>query len=143
MKTSIHFNNAQFNFVTGFVMSYSWHLLFITLFLLTGEVCWADSITNLTEAKVARIVDAIKRIENSTKYPYGIKSINTYGNETYARKICRNTVINTHGRWLKAGAKGDFLDYLADRYCPPSGHDSDPKGNYNWKKNIHKLVDNH
>jgi len=30
-----------------------------------------------------------------------------------------------------------FLDYLADKYCPPS---VDKQGNINWKKNIHKLV---
>ncbi len=91
----------------------------------------------LSETNLNKIVNAIYRIEGgaNTKYPYGIMSVKT----TDPRGVCLNTVRNTHIRWINAGKKGDFLDYLANRYCPAS---VDPTGNRNWKKNIHKLVDN-
>lgn len=98
----------------------------------------AMAATPMTDARANHIADAIKKVENSKKYPYGIKSINTNGDEVKARRICINTVKNNYIRWQNAGSKGDYLDFLADRYCPPS---ADPVGNKNWKKNIHKLVD--
>jgi hypothetical protein len=87
-----------------------------------------------------KVVKAIYQVEGGakTKYPYGIKSINTHGDVAKAKRICENTVRNNYARWIKAGREGSFLDFLADRYCPPS---ADPQGNVNWKKNIHKLVD--
>ena len=89
-----------------------------------------------------KIVKAIYQVEggNKTKYPFGIKSINTNGNYNKAKKICENTVRNNYIRWQRAGKKGNYLDFLGNRYCPPS---SDKQGNINWKRNMHKLVDNH
>lgn len=90
---------------------------------------------NLSEAKVNKIADAIYKLEggNKTAYPYGIKSIKT----SNPREVCKTTIRNNYQRWQKAGSKGDFLDFLADRYCPPS---CDSQGNKNWKINIHRLV---
>ena len=87
-----------------------------------------------------RIADAIYVIEGGkkTKYPYGIKSINTKGNVIVARKICINTINNTHKRWIAANKPNDFLDFLADRYCPST---CDKQGNKNWKANIRKLIE--
>lgn len=87
---------------------------------------------------VERLADAIKRQENSLKYPYGIKSIPIKGNtraerEAYARKICVNTIRNNHRRWRSAGSRGNYIDFLADRYCPAA---DDPQGNANWKRNV-------
>ena len=84
------------------------------------------------------MVDAIWRVEGGakTKHPYGIKSIDTRGDADAARRICTNTVRNNWRRWESAGKPGAFLDFLADRYCPPS---VDAKGNFNWKRNI-KLI---
>lgn len=53
-----------------------------------------------------------------------------------ARRVCRNTVVNNYARWVKAGKRGSYLDYLANKYCPIS---HDKKGNINWKKNIRKV----
>ena len=95
----------------------------------------------LDEATAERLVNAIFRIENSKKYPYGIKSIQIKGNtqeerELYSRRICLNTVVNNHQRWLKAGKPGSYLDYLGGKYCPIS---ADPKGHRNWLVNIRKV----
>lgn len=87
-----------------------------------------------------KIADAIYIIEGGkkTKYPYGIKSINTKGNAAKARRICINTIHNTHKRWLAANKPIAFVDYLANRYCPPS---VDKVGNRRWKANIRKFVE--
>jgi hypothetical protein len=85
-----------------------------------------------------QIASAIYRLEGGTKAksPYGILSVKVRSTE-HARQVCLTTIRNNRARWIKAGAKGDYLDFLADRYCPPS---VDAVGNRNWKKNIHKLL---
>jgi hypothetical protein len=79
------------------------------------------------------IVNAIYKAEGGKKaqYLYGIRSV-SYKNEAEARKICFNTVRNNRKRWIKAGPKGEYLVFLANRYCP-IGASNDPKGlNKNW-----------
>ena len=85
-----------------------------------------------------QIANAIYKLEGGkkAKAPYGILSMREKSPQ-HARQICMNTIRNSRARWLKAGRPGDELDYLADRYCPPS---ADPAGNRNWKRNIHKLT---
>jgi len=78
------------------------------------------------------IVNAIKLAENSARYPYGIKSIDTGGNEEYARKICFNSVRNGRERWKKAGKPDDLIVFIGKRYCPPTEHSL----NKNWVKNV-------
>jgi hypothetical protein len=86
-----------------------------------------------------KIVAAVYQIEGAgrTKYPYGVRSIDTKGDVDKARRICANTVRNQFIRWQKWGKTNDFLISLADRYCPSA---CDRTGNINWKKNIVKLV---
>ena len=91
----------------------------------------------LSDAELARIANAIKRIENSTKYPYGVKSIDTKGDEAYARKITINSIRNNWSRYEKSGSTNYFGDFMADRWCPAK---ADPQGNINWKKNFRALV---
>ena len=79
-----------------------------------------------------QIANAIYRAENSVKYPYGIKSINTHGNKDYARKICLNTIRNNRVRFAKQTKYKDFIEFLGSRYCPVSAH----KLNRNWVKNV-------
>jgi hypothetical protein len=79
-----------------------------------------------------QIANAIYRAENSVKYPYGIKSIDTHGDKAYARKICLNTIRNNRGRFLKQTKYQDFIEFLGSRYCPPSAHSL----NKNWVKNV-------
>jgi hypothetical protein len=74
---------------------------------------------------VERLADAIYKAENSKKFPYGIKSINTHGNEKYARKICINSIKNAQKRWVKAGKPEDFIVFMGRRFSPP-------KQNPNW-----------
>lgn len=72
-----------------------------------------------------------------TKYPYGIKSIDTHGDEKLAKRICLNTIRNSRKRWEKAGMPGDEIHFLALRYCPPSAH----LLNRNWEKNVRSLLE--
>ena len=90
----------------------------------------------LPPSQVDRYVDAIKRVENSPRYPYGIKSVKAK-NASEARQVCRNTVVNNYRRWEAAGKPGEFVNFLADRYCPPS---ADPAGNANWKRNMKAIL---
>lgn len=83
-----------------------------------------------------RLLKAIWALEggNRTKWPYGIK---VRYKTTSPRQACLNTIRHKHADWVSAGSRGDFRDYLADRYCPAKG---DPQGNANWHKNIHLLT---
>jgi hypothetical protein len=116
--------------------------LLIGLVLITSTVA-----AKLPEVEANKLVDAIYKIEGGTKtkHPYGIKSIPIKGNTeaeklAYARKICWNTVQNTHDRWLKAEKPIPFDIYLRNRYCP-IGAKNDPKGlNDNWLKNLRKVM---
>ena len=85
-----------------------------------------------------QIANAIYKLEGGAraKAPYGILSMKV-SSSAMARKICMTTIRNSRARWLKAGRPGDELDFLADRYCPPS---ADPVGNRRWKINIHKMT---
>lgn len=55
-----------------------------------------------------------------------------------ARAICLNTIRNSQARWRDAGAPGRFIEFLGNRYCPPS---VDPVGNTNWVKNVQWFLD--
>ena len=79
-----------------------------------------------------KIADAIRLAENSKKFPYGIKSIDTHGDEVYARKICLNTIRNNKKRFLKQTKYTDFIEFLGSRFCPPSAHSL----NKNWVSNV-------
>ena len=92
-----------------------------------------------------RLVEAIGKAENSVKYPYGIKSINTHGDKVLARKICLNTVNNNIARWQWARQNGDtrdFIEFLGARFCPTINATDDPTGlNKNWVKNVRYLYE--
>lgn len=107
-----------------------WGLLAILLSVI------AASGQALNQKEANRLADAIYRTEGGAKakVPYGILSMKVRSKQ-HARKICLNTIQNTYRRWVESGKKGDFVDYLADRYCPPS----DSEGNRNWKRNIRLL----
>ena len=93
----------------------------------------------LASNDVAKISAAIYKLEggNKTKYPYGVRSINTGGDVSKAKRICENTIRNNFVRWQKAGRKENYLDFLAGVYCPKS---SDPKGYINWRRNIRAMI---
>ena len=89
----------------------------------------------MTDARASLIANAIFKIEGGTKtkHPYGVLSVKT----SNPRKVCINTIKNNYIRWIKAGGHGDYLDFLANVYCPKS---ADPRGNKNWHHNIHAYV---
>jgi hypothetical protein len=110
----------------------------ITSVILAQVLITSAAYAKLPTPEADRIVQAIYKVEGGSKarVPYGILSVRVSSKEE-ARKICTNTVQRNHDRWLKAGEPGDYLDFLADRYCPKS---EDPKGNRNWKKNIRAFL---
>jgi len=65
------------------------------------------------------IVEAIGKAENSEKFPYGVKSIDTHGDKERARKICLNSVRNGRSRWIAAGKPDDLIVFIGRRYSPP------------------------
>lgn len=110
--------------------------LWIILFL--GLAIWLMLVSTGNADNVDIIVEAIGKIENSEKYPYGIKSIDTGGNKEVARKICRNTVLNNMRRFKKQSKYNDYFEFLGSRYCPVQG---DKTGlNKNWVKNIRAVL---
>jgi hypothetical protein len=96
------------------------------------------NLSTISPAHIEHVADAIYRVEGGSKarVPYGILSVKVSG-EVEARRVCKNTIRNNHIRWKAAGHKECYLDFLADKYCPPS---VDKQGNINWKKNIHKIL---
>ena len=107
---------------------------FIILASLTPTLAFAK----LPENEAAKLVNAIYHVEGGAKAkaPFGILSVRVSSLD-HARKICFSTVQNNHDRWIKAGKPGEYVDFLADRYCPKS---ADPKGNRNWKRNIRAFL---
>ena len=82
------------------------------------------------------ITEAIGKAENSVRYPYGIKSIDTNGDVAYARRICMNSVRNNERRWINAGRPGCFIEFMSRRFCPIGAPD-DPTGlNKHWSSNV-------
>jgi len=81
-----------------------------------------------------RIADAIYRAEGAqhARVPYGILSVKVR-NADEARRVCLNTIRDAREHWVAAGRPGNFIDFLADIYCPAQ---VDPAGNRHWKHNV-------
>lgn len=80
-----------------------------------------------------QLANAIFKAENSKTHPYGILA--TYKHTT-PRQACLNTIAHKRRDWIKAGSHGDFITYLASKYCP-IGAGNDPTGlNVNWERNV-------
>lgn len=61
----------------------------------------------------SQLADAIYKVENSKKYPYGI--MKQYKN-TSPRQACLNTINSRLKKWLKTDQETDFIDYLGQTY---------------------------
>lgn len=105
------------------------------LMLLLASLCQGAEIEYSNE----QIAEAIFRAENSKKYPYGIKSVNTHGNKEYARKICLNTIRNNRKRFAKQAKYKDFISFLGSRYCPTT-IPNEYALNRNWVKNVNYFL---
>jgi len=104
-------------------------IFFKTIIILLCVSC-AFAFTN------EQIADAIYKAENSVKYPYGIKSIDTHGDKDYALTICLNTIRNHRKRHADHYCGLDFITCLGNRYCPPTAH----KLNANWVRNVNYFL---
>jgi len=48
--------------------------------------------------------------------------------------VCIHSISNSIIRWEKAGKSKPFIEFMADRYCPPQpDHDR-------WVRNVTKLM---
>ena len=112
-----------------------------------GKVCAAAfddavavNIRTELRSELAPIVAAIRYAENGRKgREYGI--LHKRVGPTYRSQAgwCAATVQKNYDRWEKAGAKGEFVVYLGNRYCPV-GAKNDPNGlNRHWIKNVKKF----
>jgi hypothetical protein len=84
-----------------------------------------------------RLATAIYRAEGGPRanVPYGIHDGHPH-TEPEARKICLATIRHAEAdfRFQHVSFSAfQFVDFLGDRYCPPS---ADPTGNRNWKHNV-------
>ena len=102
---------------------------------LTAPVNTSSNQSAIESPDFQKIVEAIRKAENSKKYPYGIRSVRCTS-DTSCRQQSERTVRNTYQRWLNAGRPGYFLSFLAARYAP-IGAENDPKNlNAHWLKNV-------
>ena len=90
-----------------------------------------------THTNVLSLLAAIFIAEggDNAKVPYGILSVPVKDKQE-ARQVCINTIRNNIKRWHNKGTNGCYIDFLGDKYCPPS---VDPQGNKNWKRNVKAL----
>jgi hypothetical protein len=117
-----------------------------------GAAKFEDAIrTNIRpalRAELAPIVAAIRHAENGAAgREYGVlgagvrRDMERKG-DTYRPQAgwCAATVQKTYDRWVKAGAKGEFIAFLGKRYCPV-GAKNDPNGlNRNWVNNVTRIT---
>ena len=114
-------------------------LITIIIWLCLYNKCWPTDYYNVDNDI---IVNAIYKAEGgkNTKYPYGIVSIDTKGNEEYARKICYNTVRNNKVRFTKQTEYTDYIEFLGSRYAPVGATNDPTNLNKNWVKNTKYFI---
>jgi len=100
-----------------------------------------ENIRPKLHSKLAPIVTAIRYAENGGKgREYGI--LHKRCPKTYRGQAgwCAATVQKNYDRWVKAGKRGEFIDFLGRVYCPV-GAENDPTGlNKHWTKNVRHFV---
>ena len=108
------------------------------MLIFLAAAAWICLASEIPTALAERIVDAIYVAEGGAraKVPYGILSV-PVKDATEARRVCLNTVRNNWRRWGAAGRPGEYLTFLARRYCPPS---VDPVGHRNWLTNVRRQL---
>jgi len=109
-------------------------ILWFLIFAVVNSPAWAN------EIPVDKIVDAIYRVEGGARArkPFGVLSVPCDGYND-CRRICENTVRNNFRRWEKAGRPGDYLEFLAARYCPV-GAENDNGTNKFWLTNLRRIL---
>lgn len=114
-----------------------WPVVMMAVMILSPSIR-ADQIQTEQISEFSKVVDAIYIVEggSSTRFPFGIKSVKCEGYDE-CRHVAYRTVRNNHKRWEDAGKEGEYLDFLANRYCPIA---DDPIGNKNWKNNMRRIL---
>ena len=86
------------------------------------------------------ILYAIRKAENGKNHiAFGIMNpeANTFDKQA---GWCAATIQKNYDRWITAGSKGRYIEYLARRFCPV-GAANDPDGlNKNWIGNVNSWV---
>lgn len=110
---------------------------FLIAALAVLKTCTPAPAAELTRQQVDGLSSAIYRAEGGDKarVPYGVLSVKVSGKDE-ARRVCERSIVNNYARWQKAGKPGEFISFMADRWCPAS---ADPRGNVNWKNNVRKI----
>lgn len=110
-------------------------LTFLLIVLLSG--CQTPAMAQLTPSTLDRLATAIYWAEGGprTSHPYGILA--TY-HHTTPRVACINTIKHQYRNWVRAGAPGHFIHYLASRYAPV-GSNTDVGTNQYWERNVRRL----
>ena len=108
---------------------------FLSFLIAFSVLAWSNQAL-ASPVNVDRLVEAIGKAENSKRFPYGIKSINTHGNVEYAKKLCRQSVLNNIKRWERAKKPEGFVLFMSRRYCPVNAPDDLNGLNRHWAKNV-------
>ena len=114
--------------------------LILTALLLSCGVSQAGEAEIVGGYNLERLVNAIYKAEggSKTRHLYGILARYKH---TTPRQACINTLRHKARDWEAQGSKGDYLDFLAKRYCPV-GASNDPLGlNAHWLGNVARLYE--
>lgn len=106
-----------------------------------AELMTKDELVAHMDPYFNEVVGAIYRAEGGPKArkPFGVLSVPCKGYEE-CREICYATVRNNYLRWVAAGRKGEYLEFLAAKYAPV-GAGNDPRGlNKNWLGNVRSFL---
>ena len=84
-----------------------------------------------------RLADSIYKAEGgaATRHPYGIMARYKH---TTPRQACLNTIRHKFSDWQRNGSQGQFLTYLASKYCPMGGTLDDGTCK-NWEPNVRAI----
>lgn len=91
-----------------------------------------DPTTVKTLAKAIYIAEGADK----ASVPYGIMS-QRVRSQDHARRICEASIRKNWARWREAGCPGDFIGFMAKRYCPV-GANNDKGTNREWPDNVRK-----
>jgi len=90
------------------------------------------------EPDYERLADAIYKAEGGarTRHPYGILAKYKH---TTPRQACINTLRHKYRDWVAAGAKGDYLVYLASKYAPVNCPNDNGTNRF-WLSNVRHFL---
>lgn len=110
---------GEFDTHTGRKMPHPWaRMAFVVAIIALMSIAMVSCVHAATGiVDVNKLANAIYMAEGGakTRHPYGILA--KYKTTT-PRQACINTIKSNYKRWVKAGKRGDFIEYLGRTYCP-------------------------